>query len=394
MSPLGPPFGWGGSENFWFDAVPVIVDAGWHVDVLLRRDAARKGPARALEAAGANVLWNEMPPSSDVARVIGAIRRRLGGDPHDRESEWWNATLAAARPDLVWFNLPSFGDLAAVHLPARILTQRVTPYWIVLQHAHEHLFPTDDDDATKIRATLATARRNIFIAEHNRRSVERAIGMHLPNAWSSANSVPDEFLSIAAEVASEQPPRDSGPVTMLNLARIDPLFKGQHILLEVLAEEPWVSRDWRLLLAGGGRLTETVQRLIGFYGVDPGRVDMLGYCDDVLSVIQRSDLSVMPSLSEGSPFAAIETMAGGRPIIATPVGGLPELVAHGETGWISRSTEVADFADAMEQAWSERARWAEVGRAAAAYVRAHHASSTVHSKLVDLLQQDARVQTA
>jgi glycosyltransferase involved in cell wall biosynthesis len=177
---------------------------------------------------------------------------------------------------------------------------------------------------------------------------------------------------------------------LLCLARIDPAFKGQHILLEVLAQEQWRHRDWRLLLVGGGRLSETVHRLVRYYGLDDGRVDMVGHEGDVIPVIASADLIVMPSLSEGTPYAAVEGMAAGRPVVATPVGGFAELVSDGRTGWLAEAATSAHFAEALERAWSMRAEWAEIGDAAADYVAEHCRSKPTHDNLKELLLADVR----
>src|SRR5215472_7711044 len=103
------------------------------------------------------------------------------------------------------------------------------------------------------------------------------------------------------------------------------------------------------------------KRVVDFYGHSPDRVQLCDYSEDVISDIGESDLMVMPSLSEGTPFALSEVMACGRPGVGTPVGGIAELLVEGETGWLARSTEVADVADALERAWEQRLQWSQLG---------------------------------
>jgi glycosyltransferase involved in cell wall biosynthesis len=387
----GPP-GWGGSEKYWYDAVlGGAAPPGWHVEVVMERRESTERRAAALRSAGVGVVWNnDSVRVSDTARLIAAGRRRFGSHPPDPEQQWWSEVITASQPDLLWLNLPTAMRICtrSSRLPAVVAAAAGIPYWIVVQHAFENGFPPDDEKAEVMREDFLAARRVIFIAENNRRSIERAIATRLPNACMSANAVTDDFLAAGAAVYARRPPRDTGPMTFLTLGRADPHWKGQHLVFEALSREAWRQRDWRLILAGGGNGSDTVARLIHYYGLDEGRVELIEFHDDVLPLIERADVAVMPSLSEGTPFAAVEAMAAGRPVIATPVGGFPELAREGETGWLAESTEAAHVADALERAVGMRSSWEEMGQRAATHVREHHRASTVAAELASWLTQD------
>ena len=79
-----------------------------------------------------------------------------------------------------------------------------------------------------------------------------------------------------------------------------------------------------------------------------GRVHFLGKRDDVPSVLAASDVFVLASDWEGNPLAVMEAMAAGLPVIATEVGGVPELVRSGEHGLLVRAGDCAAFAHAMQ----------------------------------------------
>jgi glycosyltransferase involved in cell wall biosynthesis len=292
----------------------------------------------------------------------------------------------------VWFNLAAASLLSRIARPAALAQDAGIPYWIIVQAAHENGFPGNDREADASRHTLVAARRVIFIAEGNRRSVERSIGTHLPNALMSANTVSENFLSSAAAL---QAPRQTGRATFLNLARFQPQDKGHHLLLEILSQDTWMQRDWRLLLVGGGFLSETLNRLVRYYGFEGSdRVEVVGFVEDVLPIIARADLIVMPSLVEGTPFAALEAMAAGRPVVATPIGGFPELVQHGQSGWLAEAATAQHFGEALEKAWSMRAVWATVGREAAVRVVKHYRAEPVLAELQAFMHADARERRA
>jgi glycosyltransferase involved in cell wall biosynthesis len=88
------------------------------------------------------------------------------------------------------------------------------------------------------------------------------------------------------------------------------------------------------------------------------------------------------------PFALLEAMAAGRPAVGTPVGGIPEVIREGETGWLAASTEAVDVAAALERAWLARAEWPTVGRRAAEVVRNRHVRGPALEEILAALAVD------
>jgi glycosyltransferase involved in cell wall biosynthesis len=129
-----------------------------------------------------------------------------------------------------------------------------------------------------------------------------------------------------------------------------------------------------LLLAGDGSLREAAKA-----AASP-RVHFLGVQSEVAELLAASDVFALFSSYEGNPMALMEAMAASLPVVATAVGGVPEVVAHGETGLLtpagdrnafaaSLSTLAADPArrQAMAQAARTRAQRFDVGRMVASY---------------------------
>lgn len=89
----------------------------------------------------------------------------------------------------------------------------------------------------------------------------------------------------------------------------------------------------RIAIAGRGSQEEPLRRLAHELGLAE-RVHLLGLRDDVDTILTAADIFVQPSLSEGLPLAVLEAMAFGLPVVATRVGGVPEAVVDGDTGYL------------------------------------------------------------
>jgi glycosyltransferase involved in cell wall biosynthesis len=107
--------------------------------------------------------------------------------------------------------------------------------------------------------------------------------------------------------------------------------KGHAALIDAFADARADAPALRLLIAGDGPLRA---ELAARAAAEPG-VTMLGFQDDVRPLVQAADLLAFPTepeLGEGFGLSALEAMAAARPVVATAVGAIPEVVEHGRTG--------------------------------------------------------------
>jgi len=132
------------------------------------------------------------------------------------------------------------------------------------------------------------------------------------------------------------------------VTRLDEPKKGLTVLLRALAV--LAKRDglppWQCLLVGDGPARERLEALAAELGLS-GRVVFAGMRRDVVRVLPVMDLFVCPSLYEGFGIAIVEAMAAGRPVIASAVGGIPEIIVHQETGLLVPPGDATALADAM-----------------------------------------------
>lgn len=149
---------------------------------------------------------------------------------------------------------------------------------------------------------------------------------------------------------------------VVSVARLVPV-KGHPGLLRAVAQVP----DCTLLLAGQGPDEEALKQLATDLAISD-RVRFLGAIEDVPGVLAASDVFVLNSRFEGLPLSVLEAQAAGLPVIATAVGGVPEVVAD-DCGRLVPLDDEAALVAALRELVGDRATRARLG--AAARARAH-----------------------
>jgi glycosyltransferase involved in cell wall biosynthesis len=165
------------------------------------------------------------------------------------------------------------------------------------------------------------------------------------------------------------------------------LKKGSEVLLQALSE---LSGDWSLTLAGGFRgAAESAYRQWSVRDRQAARrVRLLPYARDAAMLNElygQADLVLNPALWDGMPNSVLEAMACGRPTLSTRVGGLPDLVQDGETGYLLGLSDLGGLAPAIEQILRDPNRH-RIGEAARAHVQAHHQPAQEARAYQELLQ--------
>jgi glycosyltransferase involved in cell wall biosynthesis len=118
--------------------------------------------------------------------------------------------------------------------------------------------------------------------------------------------------------------------------------KNPRAFLELAARIP---ADWplRFVMTGTGPQRAELERELPGMSIPAERLHILGVVDAVLPLLADLDLLVVPSLLDGRPLVVLEALAVGTPVLASRVGGLPELIRHGETGWLCEPGDTDGF---------------------------------------------------
>jgi glycosyltransferase involved in cell wall biosynthesis len=139
--------------------------------------------------------------------------------------------------------------------------------------------------------------------------------------------------------------------------------KGVFEALEVLADVRTRHPSATLTVVGGGRDLDTFSLDVERRGLTDA-VQITGWLghDDVQRTLRESDVFLFPSHFEGLPNAVIEAMAAGLPVVATRVGGVPDLIRPGENGFLVDVGDVAGMTKRIDELLAEPDRAREIGR--------------------------------
>lgn len=131
----------------------------------------------------------------------------------------------------------------------------------------------------------------------------------------------------------------------------------------VLLTQRMPAADMRLLITGEGEDRERLRLAAASAGLSD-RVWFLGFVPEVRRYLAGLDCFVLPSVKEGLPYAAMEAMAAGVPIVASRVGGIPDLIQDGETGLLVEPRSPAALEGAIGRVLADRGLRNRIGRRA------------------------------
>ena len=129
--------------------------------------------------------------------------------------------------------------------------------------------------------------------------------------------------------------------------------KGQQVAIEALSRLIQRGVPAKLRIVGQGNEAERLKRLAQSMDIND-RIEWVGYSPNPMPDILGSNTCLLPSYTEGFPNVVVEYLAGGRAVVATNVGGVPEVISDGETGLLVPPGDPNGMADALERLYADR----------------------------------------
>ena len=257
--------------------------------------------------------------------------------------------------------MPSLQQILERHIPDIVQTHSVKSHflvsllrkrifrWIAFHHGHTsesvkmrfyNQFDRWSLRASDVVVTVCTPFANKLTSQ----------GVRPERIFVVPNSVKHDFVHPDKTMAEETRRRLAileDELVILAVGRLSP-EKGHRYLIDAIAEVMSSAPHLRLrvIIAGAGPLERDLANQIVKLDLEQ-RVKLIGHWSDVKQLFSVADLFVLPSLSEGSPNVLLESMAAGVPIVATTVGGVPEIVSDGESAILAPPANVEMLAKAI-----------------------------------------------
>ncbi|MCB9554671.1 MAG: glycosyltransferase [Deltaproteobacteria bacterium] len=314
----------GGTERQAFQRYMRYADHGIEVTLFILLREGELSPKYA--DAGITVL--HLKPS--LPRLIQTLRRSrfdLVETFGQRGHMIGRTAIQAVRPQPALFSIKVSVDLQWTMLNR--LLERATEHW-----ATKHV-------------------SNSYAGKHALRSIgisaERIAvvpnGTHIPN---------DAELEVHAERGRELRSAlgiSAQAFVILSVANLR-AAKDHESLLRGFASAQALQADSALLLAGDGPKREPLEQLARGLGI-ADRVRFLGVRSDVADLLGAADVFVLPTHWEGMPGAVMEAMAAAVPVIASGVGGVPELIQHERSGFLVSPLAPDEITEALSRLYDQ-----------------------------------------
>jgi phosphatidylinositol alpha-1,6-mannosyltransferase len=220
-------------------------------------------------------------------------------------------------------------------------------------------------------------------SDYSRANVSQAYGIPLSKTRALHGGVHPSFLA-------QRPSRaDSAKFTLLFCGRLNGRipFKRLDTLLEAMPQVLKKHRAELSIIGTGPRLEEYVA-LARTLGLDE-EVHFVGHVDhgELPSYYASADLFVLPSRMESFPLVLLEAMAGGLPVVATAVGGVPEVVVNGETGLLVPPNGPQGLAEAINSLLDDPERMKQMGARGQERVREHYTWDKVADRMAGFFRE-------
>lgn len=214
-----------------------------------------------------------------------------------------------------------------------------------------------------------------------------AVSAFLRNyAWRELG-VPDERTEIIAngvELPAVLPPRQLQPV-IGTVARLIPT-KGIDVFIRAVQLLRPEIPGLQAVIIGEGPAAKELKDLCRNLGLN-GTVQFLGHREDVPDQLMKMAVFILPTRSEGLGISVLEAMAMGVPVVATAVGGVPELVKHNDTGILVRQDEYGAIARSVRLLLRDREKAESLRIAAYEHVAKNYRAETMLRRTYELYER-------
>jgi glycosyltransferase involved in cell wall biosynthesis len=241
-----------------------------------------------------------------------------------------------------------------------------------------------------IRLAARLSRRVVAVSRSMERFLVDDVGLRASRVETIYNGI--EVDRYRDGGASEGLRRDLGlPANGPIVGSMYPV-KGQTYLVQAMARVAARVPGAVCLIAGRGELGPALAREAAGLGLGD-RVRLLGYRTDVPALLGLMDVFVLPSLSEGLPLSLLEAQAAGKPVVASRVGGCPEALDDGRSGYLVPPRDPQVLAERLLSLLGDPAAARAMGAHGRARVRAMFSLDAMATRYVDIFKSCLKGET-
>lgn len=213
---------------------------------------------------------------------------------------------------------------------------------------HEHTWSYNPKERTRIiinKLLSPLSDAIIAVSENDKKSLIEIEGLPADKISVIYNGIDFQRLMPSVEIADFLPTigLDNSSFIAVVLAKLHSQ-KGHEVLFKALTQIIITNQNFQLLVVGEGVLEASLRELAHDLNID-ANIKFLGFRSDIGNILAACDLVILPSFFEGHPIALLEAMAAGKIVIATNVGGVPEVIQDGKTGLLVRANSIADLVE-------------------------------------------------
>ena len=256
---------------------------------------------------------------------------------------------------------------------------------------------------SRAKSALAALEASFNSSHHSNERIDRVIAPSrfmrsklIEGGWPEGkvealqNFADDAILARASGVTDDVTDRESPYLLFFGRLSAE---KGVDVLLRAFdAAAPSLPRDMRLIVVGDGPDAAEFRELAVSLDSAP-RIEFAGYQtgDALQTYVERASLAIASSRwRENMPYSIVEAFAAGTPVVGTRIGGIPELVTDGVTGFACEPGDVATMADAMvrgAEAFLDAPVYVRMQESCRAYVRENCSRDKFMDQLVKLYEE-------
>jgi glycosyltransferase involved in cell wall biosynthesis len=266
--------------------------------------------------------------------------------------------------------------------------KKINPVFIQSQHFYTNLYAAL---SARISGALdiGAIRSNGFYEVKNTGVILGLLSLHAPK-YLAANSgegkdfaesagIPARRLRLLPNVVDTHlfTPAEKDPsnhsITLLMVSNLRFREKRVELFIQSIGRLQKMTKTFiSARIVGDGPLRSELERLALEQELAPGQIQFLGNHDHVEDIYRDSDLLVLTSDREGTPNVIMEAMASGLPVVATSVGGVPDLVRDGETGYLVPPGDLNGLVDKLAALVENPNLRIRMGQAGREVILAHH----------------------